>query len=787
MAERPYSSAAEAEPSQSSSSNGPASGGVTVDDPPIPWDALRPSAQDAMRAAAGLADATSSDSLHMEHLLGGLYREVPGPARFAIEDARVSEREFVSILAKASNPDGSWPREYRPRPLDSMPLLSRHVAVALRLAMDAANREGSRSVDSRHLFFGAMSVEDCEPVTRLARRDVDKDLALRWAYDASDSSSASINNGSESVVTPPPPDQGAQLKTAPSTPEPSPQPAAPPRLTLTASAQTDQPTSIDRLGHDRLVDALVALLNGDRTTFPLTIAISAPWGGGKSSVMRLLRDRLIAEDERRVQRAKRKRILDGIAAARAQSWVIVEFPAWRYETGEQLWAAMAKATYDAALKTRRGWRGRAAFRMRLESRRGATGRLVLRGSAVGLAAVIGAIVGGGIGAATGTGAEGTAIAGGAGGIFAVLQALGASLADPFKQSLEAFAKRSETGDGFTLAAARQVDSLMDLLLENEGRVLIMIDDVDRCTPHNLVRVIEAVNQIFVAGSDVASKRSFAPRKDGHAEEKPRKLVFLMGMDRDFVARGIEVEYKDLKDALGASAATSYGFSFLDKIIQLWVTLPEPKLERLRGLLRSVSGNEGQNGRQPQGQAIAVGAGSNGSTPDAVGTGVGVSTGGEASLVGSIDDEPPPQPDDSEEVTKAIEVGAEYLERNPRKVKRYNNAFRLQFHLASRSNDLTKEQLNALARWVAIRLRWDELAKVMDDEPDLLRALEVAANDKRAQSTKDREMLDAQMLAHPKWFDGKAFADCDELMKALASPSKKTDISRLPFEDFLQVS
>ena len=126
---------------------------------------------------------------------------------------------------------------------------------------------------------------------------------------------------------------------------------------------------------------------------------------------------------------------------------------------------------------------------------------------IGLAAVVGAIVGGGIGAAAGTGAEGTAIAGGAGGILAVIQALG---------------------------AARQVDSLMDLLLENEGRVLIMIDDVDRCTPHNLVRVIEAVNQIFVAGSDVASKRSFAARKEGQQEEKPRKLVFLMGMDRSRV-------------------------------------------------------------------------------------------------------------------------------------------------------------------------------------------------------------------------------------------------------------
>jgi hypothetical protein len=406
MTERfdPKATEARVPQSPSKAATGPAKIGFAVDDLPVAWERLGRSAKEAIRAAAGLADATLSDRLHMEHLLGGLYREAPGPSRYAIEEARVTEPQFVSIISTALTPDGPWPARYTPRRLDSMPIVSAHVAAALRIAQEEADREGSVSIDSRHLFFGAMSVEECTPVAGLIRRGVDKDVALVWVGDASDARSASATTGADAVATPPPSDQAEQLKTAPATVEPAHQTAAPPRLTMTASAQTDQPTSIDRLGHDRLVDALAALLNGGRTTFPLTIAISAPWGGGKSSVMRLLRDRLIAEDERRVQRAKGRRILDGIAAARAQSWVIVEFPAWRYETGEQLWAAMAKATYDAALKTRRGWRGRAAFRMRLESRRGATGRFVLRCGAVGLAAVIGAIVGGGIGAATGTGA-----------------------------------------------------------------------------------------------------------------------------------------------------------------------------------------------------------------------------------------------------------------------------------------------------------------------------------------------------------------------------------------------
>ena len=81
--------------------------------------------------------------------------------------------------------------------------------------------------------------------------------------------------------------------------------------------------------------------------------------------------------------------------------------------------------------------------------------------------------------------------------------------------------------------------------------------------------------------------------------------------------------------------------------------------------------------------------------------------------------------DSEHVRIAEYSGLAHLDPNPRQVKRYDNAFRLQLHVASKSSslDFRQEQLTALAKWVAIRLRWPDLAENLDRERNLLVALE----------------------------------------------------------------
>jgi hypothetical protein len=88
-------------------------------------------------------------------------------------------------------------------------------------------------------------------------------------------------------------------------------------------------------------------------------------------------------------------------------------------------------------------------------------------------------------------------------------------------------------------------------------------------------------------------------------------------------------------------------------------------------------------------------------------------------------------EDSPAVVAAEFAVLDFLEPNPRQVKRFHNAFRLQLYVASEDDrvtfDFSPEQLVALARWVALRLRWPGLADAIAREPKLLALLEAVAN------------------------------------------------------------
>jgi hypothetical protein len=727
---------------------------------------LSRSALNALGAAEGLRIAGRIPEIHMEHLLAGLYRVPNGPMRTVIDGIGLSETEFLSLIAEAAKTVIPARDQYEVAGLSGLPPVSKHVRDALLAGRDVADGQDSDRIESRHLLGGAMTVGDCDPVSQLLRLDVANGVALVLDRPETDEQPQPDGN-----VTPP----------------------LPAPLTVGASAKTDQPTAHDLLGYTGLVDALSSLLTGSSTTFPLTIGISAPWGGGKSSIMRLLTRRL--EEQPKSAR-----------------WVIVYFPAWRYETGEQLWAAMAKATYDAALKSRDGFIGRLRFRWDLERKRGAVGRLVVRAGATIGAGIVGVLLGNELGAVAGAppGAVGTV--GGIGGFIAVAQALWGRMADPFKRAIESFAENPgvASGDGFTPDAAVQVDQLMNLLLEKGGKVAIFIDDLDRCTPRNLVRVIEAVNQIFVAGADVAARPGDASQSAGTSgpESEPRRLAFVMGMDRQVVARGIEAEYHALKarlDAEGDPAGEDYGLAFLDKIIQLWVTLPTPRPDGLEVLLRTVAGFPSATGPDndalidrfksqmdaatrdiPPEDRAAITAAARRVRADADEASRAAATwAGESFLstftVGETKESP--------EVWAAMQEGARCLEPNPRQVKRFNNAFRLQLGLAARSFEVTfsPEQLGALARWVAIRLRWGALAHAMDDEPDLLWALERTANPSIPLSGADEDRRKRQQARTPEWFAEDTFSELPKLLRALEIKQPGQAIAELPFDAFLRVA
>ena len=139
--------------------------------------------------------------------------------------------------------------------------------------------------------------------------------------------------------------------------------------------------------------------------------------------------------------------------------------------------------------------------------------------------------------------------------------------------------------------------------------------------------------------------------------------------------------------------------------------------------------------------------------------------------------------DSKDVRTAEEVLLHLLEGNPRQIKRFDNAFRLQLMMALAAGDaglsFTLDQLIALGRWVAIRLRWPALATALDEEPEaLLAELEAQAN---GVTLSDDEATKRIVAEWSRWFEE------PDVTEALQEPNSDRRMAKIPFEAFLPVA
>lgn len=506
------------------------------------------------------------------------------------------------------------------------------------------------------------------------------------------------------------------------------EPAAP---SFEAWASSDLPAEEDLLGFAPLVEGLRALLSVRRTQLPLSIAITAPWGAGKSSVMLQLRNLLRDPGQRKPQERK---------------WWTVDFPAWKYEQGERLWAALAKAVYEQPQRHMRMPR-RIWFRIRVERERLGWGRFLMKGILPPLAAA-GAVL---VAVAAKLGPSDSGLLPGALVVAATFFASAvhywgvASM--PFKRAIERYASAPDYDEklGFTADADRDIRSLARVLAPDSPKspyaLAVFVDDLDRCASRHVVEVVEAMNQIF--NSDVR-----------------HGCVFILGIDREIVATDIEVAYEPTVDALGKAEpplGKGFGMHFLDKLVQISVTVPRPTQSALERLMGSIVGTRSRDDavveeseverveeavrrEAPEGlaqvESVTATTGASSEVREAVARRF------QASMIQS-----------NPEVAKAEFELLSRLGSNPREIKRFDNAFRLQLYVANqdpeRKLSLSSQDLVTLGRWVALRLRWPEFAKAIDDEPELLVALE---NDAEVTSVElAANELDRLRQTYGRWF------------------------------------
>jgi photosystem II stability/assembly factor-like uncharacterized protein len=335
--------------------------------------------------------------------------------------------------------------------------------------------------------------------------------------------------------------------------------------------------------HLRDVSAVISrFLRNDRTDPPLTLAVTGPWGSGKTSLMNLV-----------------------CADLRRNRWRPVLFNAWHHQTEEHLLAALLENVRAQAVPGPLAWGG-LRFRWRLFWIR--FGRF--RPAAI-AAMLLGFLYAGYLSAdperlsdvfaafttpATSGAAEAACkqvlsgrclefglrtIFPGWEGLTALLGALallatvgrtvrafGANPASLLQKAAEGTRLRSlEEQTSFRYRFAREFEEVTEALKPHD--VVIFVDDLDRCRPKHVLDVLEGINFLVSSG----------------------RCVVIMGMDPERVVRCVGLGFRDEAEevadepAPGSAAAdahagdrlkrSAFARQYLEKLVNIEVPIPTP--------------------------------------------------------------------------------------------------------------------------------------------------------------------------------------------------------------------
>lgn len=330
------------------------------------------------------------------------------------------------------------------------------------------------------------------------------------------------------------------------------------------------PGDADALSFGAYADALALLIDSKTTNTPLAIAIDGPWGAGKTSLAKMTEARL------------------AIGSDWDEAHVICWFDAWANDDARHLGAAFAADVAKAANKQRHWWM---RLLMPLPSAMLSPEQRWWRRLGYGLLAVVLAAVAvfwpTGASLLTPLSHAGTAVSGLGKGTAAtrlawpLIAVTVILLAQRLAASIQGVARwidqpQSEAARGAMADANRQLGRLIRQALRKKRRLIIFVDNLERCRPPRAVEVCEVVTQLI-----------------GH----PEVVTVLIG-DMDTIAMSAEIKYAGLEtsrrgDGCGPGAAGgatgAYGRAYLEKLIQIQLRLPPTLDPNLRKMLTSADG------------------------------------------------------------------------------------------------------------------------------------------------------------------------------------------------------
>ena len=114
----------------------------------------------------------------------------------------------------------------------------------------------------------------------------------------------------------------------------------------------------------------------------------------------------------------------------------------------------------------------------------------------------------------------------------------------------------------------ELERVINSFVPKGGRLVLYIDDLDRCVPSQVVSILETLSVLFESD----------------------KCVFVLGIDRPKVIRAIEAHYEVIADKTNGALEgdeKKYGEAFLEKIIQLGIVVPVLNSESIAGFANSL--------------------------------------------------------------------------------------------------------------------------------------------------------------------------------------------------------
>lgn len=544
-----------------------------------------------------------------------------------------------------------------------------------------------------------------------------------------------------------------------------------------AEAETLTPTA------QRCMLALREFLVSEETRPPLTVAVEAPWGGGKSSLMRHLQDALTNSEDKPISERP----------FNEEPIPTVWFNPWKHEAGKTLWAAFAVA-FERQLAENHGFWRRHWTRVCLSVQRlEPMEKLQL---ALRFTFWIGAIVVLACIAWSQTHAEvvvdwkdrlmghapwlGMIVA-----MWAFLKDAVAQLGSPLKLDVSRLLTHNDHADKVDDLHRFHEDfrRLMRAYIpkrknDQPGKVVVFIDDLDRCEAPKAAELLQSLHQML----NVQERGRSSNDKDAPG------IICVLGMDREKVAAAVAAKHEKLlpllmkTDAQGKVSqenAMVFGHEFLEKFIQLTLHLPPMQGRDLDDFLVSITGAKRTAAEASPSvptlasQANAVGSGEHERTsrpPNEVFADLAAETVREQMEHKRAEERIERVSEDLDDGRIALQCAryvAPALENNPRKLKQFVNLFRLRLYLTAAMNfldlpdrDAEKLDIDPLRRMAPGKLSVHHLAKLV--------ALELAAPSEMAAIREKRtdRMFQALEAAFP--------ADEKPLLNALV-------VSRDPFD------